>query len=119
MGPALRIELFPADAPGVVDFYRRVLRFSARSWGGDGYTTVWRGDVRIGISPRPAAVDPTLRRPPVGVEIVLEVDDLDEEFALVQQSGWPIDAPIVEQPWGLRDFRIVDPEGYYLRITHV
>jgi lactoylglutathione lyase len=23
-----------------------------------------------------------------------------------------------EQPWGLHDFRVVDPDGYYLRVTH-
>lgn len=24
---------------------------------------------------------------------------------------------LVVRPWGLRDFRVVDPSGYYLRIT--
>jgi hypothetical protein len=24
-----------------------------------------------------------------------------------------------ERPWGLRDFRVVDPDGYHLRITNV
>ncbi len=22
-----------------------------------------------------------------------------------------------DRPWGLRDFRVVDPDGYYLRLT--
>jgi lactoylglutathione lyase len=22
------------------------------------------------------------------------------------------------RPWGLRDFRLADPDGYYLRVTH-
>ena len=25
---------------------------------------------------------------------------------------------IVRRPWGLQDFRVIDPDGYYLRITH-
>jgi hypothetical protein len=25
--------------------------------------------------------------------------------------------PMLDRPWGLRDFRMVDPDGYYLRIT--
>jgi lactoylglutathione lyase len=25
---------------------------------------------------------------------------------------------LCDRPWGLRDFRVVDPDGYYLRITH-
>jgi hypothetical protein len=26
--------------------------------------------------------------------------------------------PLTDRPWGLRDFRVVDPDGYYLRVTH-
>jgi lactoylglutathione lyase len=25
--------------------------------------------------------------------------------------------PIAERPWGLRDFRLADPDGYYWRVT--
>jgi hypothetical protein len=25
--------------------------------------------------------------------------------------------PVGDRPWGLRDFRVVDPDNYYLRIT--
>jgi hypothetical protein len=28
-----------------------------------------------------------------------------------------IQEPLKEQPWGAEDFRIVDPDGYYWRIT--
>lgn len=119
MPAGLRIELFPEDPYLVADFYARVLRFAVESTGGDDpYVSLTRGTVRIGLSGRPVPVDPALRRPPVGTEIVLEVDDLDTEYAAVVESGWPIDAPLTERPWGLRDFRIVDPAGYYLRITH-
>lgn len=52
-----------------------------------------------------------------GVEIVLEVDDLDEALARAQGAGQPIADPPQLQPWGLRDFRLADPDGYYLRVT--
>jgi lactoylglutathione lyase len=119
VGLTLRIELFTPDPRRSLDFYRRVLRFSGPP--GDevgGYTPVRRDQVTIGISPYAIAGDPAQRRPPTGTEIVLEVDDLDAEYELVRATGWPIDSPITEQPWGLRDFRLVDPDGYYLRITH-
>jgi peptide/nickel transport system permease protein len=32
-------------------------------------------------------------------------------------EGWPLDEDLREVPWGLRDFRILDPAGYYLRVT--
>jgi uncharacterized glyoxalase superfamily protein PhnB len=58
----------------------------------------------------------TLRRG-LGVEIVLEVDDLDGRHDRVAASGHEILEPLQERPWGLRDFRISDPDGYYLRTT--
>lgn len=26
---------------------------------------------------------------------------------------------LVTQPWGLTDFRLVDPDGYYVRVTNL
>ncbi len=60
---------------------------------------------------------PEARRPPVGVELVLEVDDLDFERERVAEAGWPVADKITERPWGLSDFRLLDPDGYYWRIT--
>ncbi len=51
------------------------------------------------------------------MEIVLEVEDVDGWYRRVSDSGYPVSEPLRERPWGLRDFRIVDPDGYYLRLT--
>jgi hypothetical protein len=32
-------------------------------------------------------------------------------------AGWPLTQDIALQPWGRRDFRLLDPSGYYLRVT--
>ncbi len=53
----------------------------------------------------------------LGVEIVLEVDDLDAYHARILVSEYEISEPLRERSWGLRDFRVFDPDGYYLRIT--
>ena len=53
----------------------------------------------------------------LGVEIVMEVDDLGTAHRRVLDSGHPVFEPPQRRPWGLRDFRIVDPDGYYLRVT--
>jgi uncharacterized glyoxalase superfamily protein PhnB len=51
-----------------------------------------------------------------GVELVIMVDDVDSYY-----KSLPITTKVVEKladkPWGLRDFRIEDPFGYYIRIT--
>jgi lactoylglutathione lyase len=121
MTMSLRIEVFAADVETSGQFYRRVLAFDELSRqqtdGSTHYLWMGRGSARIGIGAGDSAVDPAIRHWPRGTEIVLEVDDLDAEFARVQATGWPIAAGVRSQPWGLRDFRLHDPDGYYLRIT--
>jgi len=55
-----------------------------------------------------------------GVEIVFELDDVARVEALYtacRARGVVVDA-LRRRPWGLWDFRLVDPDGYYLRVTH-
>lgn len=117
----LRIEVFADDVDASAAFYRRVLGFEeiSRQYDGDRtrYVSVGRGAARIGIRTSGRPVDPEDRRVPRGAEIVLEVDDVDAEVARVRAAGWPLDADLREQGWGLRDFRLLDRDGYYLRIT--
>jgi uncharacterized glyoxalase superfamily protein PhnB len=35
----------------------------------------------------------------------------------VRSEGWPRSAELRRQPWGLTDFRLLDPDGYYWRVT--
>jgi catechol 2,3-dioxygenase-like lactoylglutathione lyase family enzyme len=116
----LRFELFPADLERFRDFYTRVLRFEvlADRRDEDGpYVYLRRGNVRIGAIPAWEAVDPRARSVPHGVEIVIEVDDLVAERDAITAAGYPLTEDIVERSWGLADFRLHDPDGYYLRFT--
>lgn len=121
MEMTLRIELFADDAETSAEFYRRVLGFEETARQTDGertrYVSVVRGGARIGIGTSMQPVDPSERRVPRGTEIVLNVDDIDAEIARVRAAGWPLDAELRHQEWGLRDFRLLDRDGYYLRIT--
>jgi len=51
-----------------------------------------------------------------GVEIVVMVNDIDDFYEKVKDIANVVEQ-LTEQPWGLRDFRTVDPAGYYLRFT--
>ena len=116
----LRFELFPVDLDRFVDFYVRVLRFvlvADRRDEQPPYVALKRGGVRIGAIPAWEEVNPRLRALPQGVEIVIEVDDLVAEREAVLGAGHPLTEDITERPWGLSDFRIFDPEGYFLRFT--
>ncbi|WP_076477991.1 VOC family protein [Williamsia sterculiae] len=112
-------EIFPDDLGPAIDFYTRVLGFDiirdCRA-DPDPYAALRRGDAVIGLSPRSLTGDRRHRRPPVGVELGIEVDDLDAAYARVRTEGWRVEEPITQRPWGVRDFRILDPDAYYLCI---
>jgi len=107
-----------------IGFYTGVLGFELVRRE-SGYSSLREGGVILGLGPiakLPAEGGYFTReiaelRRGLGVEIVLEVDDLDAYHARVLASGHPIFEPLRERPWGARDFRIVDPDGYYLRVT--
>jgi lactoylglutathione lyase len=120
MDMTLRFEIFPRDLDATVEFYTRVLGFSiAQDQRRDqrAYAALRRGAVRVGAAQRAVPGVPEERQPPVGVELVLEVDDVAAERDRVVAAGWPLEEDLQDRPWGLKDFRILDPAGYYLRIT--
>ena len=111
-------EVFHRDIRTLVDFYLGVLGFqTSEADTSSDYVVVYRDDVRVGCCLHDKA-DSSPRRPPDGSEIVLRVDDIQTEYQRVLASGWPIADPLQNRPWGLKDFRIFDPAGQYLRVTN-
>lgn len=123
-GMSLRLELFVADLEKSSDFYTNVLGFE-RLKGGPNYVPVQSGAVVIGLGPAKGLpkrhhFNPEVQtdRRGLGAEIVLEVDDVASLFKKVEATGYQgIVSPLRKQVWGLTDFRVIDPDGYYLRIT--
>jgi catechol 2,3-dioxygenase-like lactoylglutathione lyase family enzyme len=116
----LRCEIFPSDLDATEDFYVRVLGFRVMRLQLEPpspYLALQRDSVRIGAALR-ADGEAGMRRPPTGVELVLEVDDVEAEHDRILSSGWPVAEALQERPWGLTDFRLTDPSGYYIRITN-
>lgn len=121
--PALRLELFANDLAASRDFYRDVLGFSVEREEKE-YIVVRLGDIQIGLGSATGLsarhyFNPELQsqRRGLGVEIVLEVQDLDAAFQRVDARHVKVLSKIQKRPWGARDFRIADPDGYYLRLT--
>jgi lactoylglutathione lyase len=54
------------------------------------------------------------------VEVVVEIDDVEGVYnAAIEEAarlGGRIE-PLADRPWGARDFRLVDPDGYYVRVS--
>jgi lactoylglutathione lyase len=118
----LRCEIFPSDLDRTLRFYVDVLGFDiVRDERGahPPYLAMRRGDAHLGAVSRPPIADREARRPPTGVELVLEVDDIDAERARIATTQWLVTEDLTLRPWGLRDFRLLDPDGYYWRVTEL
>jgi predicted enzyme related to lactoylglutathione lyase len=124
----LRFELFVDDVERSLAFYAATLGLQPLpGYDPAGYVPVSAGRLRIGLQRRGALpAEHHFRRAHfagprgVGVEIVVEVDDVDAAFARALDAavshGGQVE-PLAAQPWGQADFRLVDPDGYYVRVT--
>jgi len=116
----LRVELYPADLNATLDFYVHVLDFDCirdERETGDGYLLLQRDEAVVSASQRADVGDRAARRPPVGVELVLVVDDVIRELDRIRDRGWAIEEGLTSRPWGARDFRLLDPSGYYITVS--
>ena len=118
-----KFELFVDNPEKTVQFYQEMFGFEIIK-SEDRYTEIKQGEVRIGIgSTNKLAKDhhfnPEIKtqRKGLGVEIVFEVDDVDEVHKHIQGKNYPIETKMRMREWGKKDFRIADPDGYYIRVT--
>lgn len=114
-----KFELFVSQPEEALRFYRD-LGFQVAQRKSDGYTTLRSGSTVIALSPIPWWLPLRwlgfLRHPPLGTEIVLYTGQLEALRGGLEAAGWE-PGPIRLQPWGDRDFRVTDPEGYYVRVS--
>lgn len=114
-----KFELFVTDAGESARFYE-ALGFSLTHAKADGYSTLRSGSTVVALSPvpwwLPLRMVAFLRHPPIGTEIVLYTDRLDQLRAATIAAGYA-PGPVALQPWGDRDFRLTDPDGYYVRLS--
>jgi len=112
-------ELFVSDPDASAVFYA-ILGIGVAHRNSSGYTTLREGSTVIALSPVPWWLPVGwlgfLRYPPIGTEIVLYTDRLEGLRAALDKAGYS-PGGIALQPWGDRDFRIVDPDGYYVRVS--
>lgn len=118
----LRLELFVADVGASIEFYKRTLNFQALGEPSGEYTMLSNGEAIISINRR-SALGPdhplhaaNSERLGLGIEIVLSVENVEGFYDAAKTAGHLV-SELALQPWGLRDFRIVDPDGYYIRVT--
>jgi lactoylglutathione lyase len=121
------IELHVEDFRSVKYFYRQLgmrIEWERPPEGFKGYLVLrdyynllcfWGGNQSVYDHPYFKKFDRSQPRG-LGVELVMLTDDLDKLYEIAQNLGCVVEKMTL-QPWGLKDFRIVDPAGYYSRWT--
>ncbi len=95
------------DLAAALAFYRNVLGFDiAWQWGEPpSHAAVCRDKVEIMLE-RAENV--------VAASAYFVMTDIDDFHARIVQAGGNVTVPLAERPYGMRDFRVVDPAGNQL-----
>ena len=117
------VEFFVRDVDASVAFYKALGFVVARRY--EDYVLLRRGEIRLSLQgdshvvAGPHYFTPHIQQLPrgTGVEVSIQVADVDAEYLRAKTAGLNIVKPMQDRPWGARDFRLADPDGYFLRIT--
>lgn len=61
--------------------------------------------------------DPVLADQPGGREVMIFTSDVDAQYAEHLKRGAPVSGAPVDEPWGLREYTVIDPFGNRLRFA--
>ena len=121
--PGIVVELFVHDVERTIVFYR-ALGFDVMKRYQD-WLILRRGNVKLTVqgdkhvTEGPHYFTAEIGRFPrgTGVEIVIQVEDVDAEYLRARRASLNVVKPIQDRAWKARDFRLADPDGYFLRVT--
>jgi catechol 2,3-dioxygenase-like lactoylglutathione lyase family enzyme len=107
-----RVLFRPVDYPASVAFYRDVLGLHLyREWATGTVFFLGGGLLELSRSAGPVTEDK--------ISLWLQVRDLDAEFARLEAAGVTVVGAPVDEPWGLREARIRDPDGLMLVLVEI
>ncbi|MFZ1771257.1 MAG: VOC family protein [Caldilinea sp.] len=43
--------------------------------------------------------------------VFIQISDIDDYYATIRKAGAPIDVPLDDREYGMRDFHLIDPSG--------
>ena len=121
----ISFELYVRDVQEVTLFLENIFE-AEQEYGDNNFAILWLEKTRIILNelkldefqpPNPILKDRALEHLGCGLEIVVTVDDLEGAFSRLTEAQAQSLTPITKQPWGLRDFRFLLSDGYYVRVT--
>lgn len=121
------LELHVSDFEIVKDFYGKLgfkVVWERKPEGEKGYLTIklgdnilsfWSGNEEV-YSQSYFKKFPKETKRGYGVEIIIQIDNIEKVYESAKEFAEITDI-LEKRPWGLKDFRLIDPFGYYLRFT--
>ena len=107
-----RVLFRPVDYPGSVAFYRDVLGLQIyREWATGTVFFLGGGLLELSRSAGPVTEDK--------ISLWLQVRDVDAEFTRLEAAGVTVVEGPVDEPWGLREARLRDPDGLLLILVEI
>jgi predicted enzyme related to lactoylglutathione lyase len=107
-----RVLLRPVDYGRSVAFYRDVVGLQIfREWASGTVFFLGGGLLELSRSAGPVTEDK--------ISLWLQVRDVDAEFARLSAEGVKVVEAPVDEPWGLREARVRDPDGLMLVLVEV
>lgn len=127
LSTSVHTGLFVEDVPKMVRFYRDILGFET-DWDGGPFASFKVKDGGLFLFDRKQFAD-TMGQPyqsPKGFNLTMEIGigvpaktDVDQEYARLMALGVHSVQEPITQPWGQRNFWIVDPEGNYIEVGSI
>ena len=120
---AVIVELFVSDLGRSRAFYEALGFRAATEWSGGAWMERDGVGIRLELDDHvtagPHYFTPDIGRHPrgTGVEIVVQVSDVEAVHDAAVEAGLNIVKDLQARPWNCTDFRLADPDGYFLRIT--
>lgn len=112
--PTLKTPMFVIavnDLARSADYYHRVLGFTVREIGDDGWRIFQQGDVRI-MAGHCADATPASELGDHSYFAYINVDGIDDYFAQVKANGAQLIKTLRDEPWGMREFGVMTVDGH-------
>ncbi len=95
------------DLPAALDYFQHKLGFdTAWTWGTPpDRASVRRDSVEITLSKRGLVDSHGPSR------VFIQISNIDDYYATILKTGAPIDVPLDDREYGMRDFHLTDPSG--------
>jgi uncharacterized glyoxalase superfamily protein PhnB len=107
-------NLMVHDVSSSLRFYEQTLGLQRRMTVPDrepyAFVSLISGQIEIFLNQDQSGAKPV----PGGMSLYLELDGLDQLLGRVQQQGVKIEIPLAETFYGMREFAVLDPDGYMI-----